>query len=217
MTVAVVCAGGPVGEIVELTQFQEENTVFIGADKGALHLLEQGIVPQEAVGDFDSVSVEEYEKIQSYVYHIDAYKAEKNETDTELAVERALAYHPQEVILTGVTGGRLDHMLSALHLLYRYQSAYRDVTFKIYNQTNIFIILHPGEHKIYHNAQFQYVSFFAFQQAVSHLTLEGFKYEIEDEHLESGMTKFTSNELLEKEGSISFREGICLMVRSSDA
>ncbi len=217
MTVAVVCAGGPLEEVVDLTQFQKEDTVFIGADKGALHLLKQGIIPQEAVGDFDSVSAEDYERIQSQVEYIDAYQAEKNETDTELAMERALAYEPREVILTGVTGGRLDHMISALQLLYRFQKAHLQVSFKIFNQLNVLTLLHPGEHQILEDKQFQYVSFFAFQNSVSSLTLRGFKYETENECLKSGMTKFTSNELLEKEGTISFHEGICLMVRSSDA
>lgn len=213
----VVCASGPVEEIGSLRQFLHEETIFIGADRGTLHLLRAGIVPVEAVGDFDSVTSEEYEEIHSQVRKIDAYQAEKNETDTELAVECALSYQPQEVILTGVTGGRLDHMLSALQLLYRSQKKHPHVSFKIYNQHNEMAILLPGEHKIRYDEQLQYVSFFSFGEPVSLLSLRGFKYETVDERLESGMTKFTSNELLQKEGHISFREGICLMVRSSDA
>lgn len=213
----IVCAGGPVAEIGSLRQFQNEETIFIGADRGTLHLLRAGIVPLEAVGDFDSISSEEYEEIRSQVRKIDAYQAEKNETDTELAVECALSYRPEEVILTGVTGGRLDHMLSALQLLYRAQKKHPNVSFKIYNILNELVILLPGKHKISYVEQLQYVSFFSFGEPVSGLTLRGFKYETEDERLESGMTKFTSNELLQKEGHILFREGICLMVRSSDA
>ncbi len=36
--------------------FHGDETVFIGADRGAVHLLERGITPKEAVGDFDSIS-----------------------------------------------------------------------------------------------------------------------------------------------------------------
>lgn len=217
MTIAVVCAGGPEEEIVNVTQFLQEDSVFIGADRGALHLLRQGIIPLEAVGDFDSVTSDEYEEIRSQVQKMDAFQAEKNETDTELAIERALLYHPTTVILTGVTGGRLDHMLSALQLLYRVQKAYREIVFKICNDRNELMILLPGEHRILPHKQLQYVSFFSFHEPVSALTLRGFKYDTVQERLESGMTRFTSNELLEQEGSISFPDGICLMVRSSDA
>lgn len=217
MTIAVICAGGPEAEVVDVKQFLKEGTVFIGADRGALHLLRQGIIPHEAVGDFDSVTSEEYEEIRSQVQKMDAYRAEKNETDTELAIERALTYRPTKVILTGVTGGRLDHMLSALQLLYRVQKVYREITFKICNDRNELMILLPGEHQILSHKQLQYVSFFSFDEPVTALTLRGFKYDTDQERLESGMTKFTSNELLEEEGSILFPSGICLMVRSSDA
>lgn len=217
MATVIVCAGGPRDEVADLSQFQDEKMVFIGADKGTLHLLRENIIPLEAVGDFDSISAEEYEKIRMSVSYVDAYQAEKNETDTELAMERALAYQPSKVILTGVTGGRLDHMLSALQLLYRYQKKYPEKSFEIHNKTNVLSFLHPGDHIITENGQLQYVSFFAFQESILSLTLKGFKYDIDDESLESGMTKFTSNELVGKEGTISFRSGICLMVRSSDA
>lgn len=217
MTTVLVCAGGPRDEVMDLSQFQYEEMVFIGADQGALHLLRENIIPLEAVGDFDSISAEEYREVQMSVSRVDAYQAEKNETDTELAIERALAYQPNKIILTGVTGGRLDHMLSALQLLYRYQKKYPEKSFEIQNKTNLLRFFHPGKHMIVENEQLQYVSFFAFQESISSLTLKGFKYDIDNESLESGMTKFTSNELLGKEGTISFRSGICLMVRSSDA
>ena len=72
------------------------------------------------------------------------FRSEKDETDTELAVERALSYDPEQVILTGVTGGRLDHMESALHLLYRLQIGTTRYIFSIRNTTNELSILTPG-------------------------------------------------------------------------
>lgn len=217
MKLAVVCAGGPKEEITNLTQFPVESTVFIGADRGALHLLMAGIIPQEAVGDFDSVSKEEYAEIQSAVNVMDEFCAEKNETDTELAVERALSYQPEQIILTGVTGGRLDHMAASLQLLYRLQMDHPQISFKICNRQNELTILRPAVHQLLYNKSLPYVSFFAFEGAVTGLTLSGFKYETTDETLELGMTRFTSNELATSVSTISFREGICLMVRSSDA
>ncbi|MBO1914079.1 thiamine diphosphokinase, partial [Microvirga sp. 3-52] len=95
MKYAIVCAGGPEHEIADLSGFHVDETVFIGADRGAVHLLEKGITPKEAVGDFDSVSIEEYEKIKKAVKNISKFNAEKDETDTELAIERALSYNPE--------------------------------------------------------------------------------------------------------------------------
>ena len=217
MKYAVVCAGGPDHEVAELSGFHEDETVFIGADRGAVHLLERGITPKEAVGDFDSISIEEYEQIKRSVKSISKFNAEKDETDTELAIERALSYKPEQVILTGVTGGRLDHSASALHLLYRLQIEYPDISFSIINQTNEMSILLPSVHKIFQDNRYPFVSFFSFGRKVTGLTLTGFKYETINETLDLGMTKFTSNETASYICTISFREGICLMVRSSDA
>ena len=217
MKYAIVCAGGPSHEIADLTRFHEDETVFIGADRGAVHLLEKGITPKEAVGDFDSVSKKEYEKIKEAVIQISEYNAEKDETDTELAIERALSYKPKHVLLTGVTGGRLDHSMSALQLLYRWQIENPDISFSIINQTNEMSILLPARHKVVQDDRFPFISFFAFGRKVSGLTLTGFKYETYDETLKLGMTKFTSNETASHICTISFHDGICLMVRSSDA
>ena len=129
MKYAVVCAGGPVTEVVDFKRFLDEDTVFIGADRGTLYLLQKGIVPHEAVGDFDSVSKSEYDTIVKAVGIVDRFRAEKDETDTELAVERAMIYHPEQIVLTGVTGGRLDHTESALHLLYRLQTKNPQIRF----------------------------------------------------------------------------------------
>ncbi|WP_342512646.1 thiamine diphosphokinase [Sporosarcina sp. FSL K6-1522] len=217
MTYVVVCAGGPEAEIPDLTQYLQEDTVFIGVDRGALHLLKRGITPHEAVGDFDSVTKNEYDAIADIVQIMDQYGSEKNETDTELAVTRALTYQPKRVILTGVTAGRLDHMESALHLLYRLQTQHTHTTFAIHNTTNELSMLKPGVHRITAEERLPYISFFPFGGSVSGLTLTGFKYETVDERLETGMTKFTSNEPATEVCTISFREGICLMVRSSDS
>ena len=217
MKFAVVCAGGPVSEVVDLTQYPVGETVFIGADRGALYLLEMGIVPQEAVGDFDSVSEEEYKRIKTSVEQVGQYHSEKDETDIELAVDRALSYNPKQIILTGVTGGRLDHMESTLHLLYRLQIANPAINMSIQNPLNQLSMLLPTEHVIKPNQDYSYVSLFSFNGPVTGLTLKGFKYETMNEVLETGMTKFTSNEPLASVCTISFHEGICLMVRSSDS
>lgn len=216
MTIAIICAGGPSEDVIDFTSYSKEQTIFIGADCGALHLLNAGIIPNEAVGDFDSVSKTDYEKIKRTVELVETVKAEKNETDTELALERALSYRPSEVIFTGVTGGRIDHMYSNLQLLYRAQMTLPTIKFKIMNQTNELVIFTPGTHIIEQQAHLQYISFFAFNESIDALTLQNFKYETNQEPLAIGTTRFTSNELVAEAGSIHFTNGICLMVRSSD-
>ncbi|PID25533.1 thiamine diphosphokinase [Sporosarcina sp. P7] len=217
MKYAIVCAAGPIEEVVDLAEYVQEDTVYIGVDRGALYLLEKGIQPNEAVGDFDSVTEEQLKQINSNVEIVHRANEDKDETDTELAVQRALAYEPNYIILTGVTGGRLDHLQSALHLLYRMQAENRKVKFKIHNTTNDIRVMLPGVRRVKKDARYPYTSFFSFGPVVTGLTLTGFKYETVNERLEMGVTRFTSNETVADVCTISFREGICLMVRSSDS
>ncbi|PID02747.1 thiamine diphosphokinase [Sporosarcina sp. P2] len=217
MKYAIVCAAGPIEEVVDLAEYVQEDTVYIGVDRGALYLLEKGIQPNEAVGDFDSVTEEQLKQINSNVEIVHRANEDKDETDTELAVQRALAYEPDYIILTGVTGGRLDHLQSALHLLYRMQAENRKVKFKIHNTTNDIRVMLPGVRRVKKDTRYPYTSFFSFGPVVTGLTLTGFKYETVNERLEMGVTRFTSNETVADVCTISFREGICLMVRSSDS
>ncbi|MFD1204105.1 thiamine diphosphokinase [Sporosarcina contaminans] len=213
----LVCAGGPPEEIPDLIEYINDETVFIGADRGALHLLNQSIIPHEAVGDFDSVSEEELRIINIAVNQMSAYQAEKDETDTELAIKQAITYEPDEIILTGVSAGRFDHMQSALHLMYRMQSTHGRIRFRIINRFNELSFLFPGVHRIKKKVQFPYISFFPFGEDVTNLTLTGFKYETVNALMKNGATMFTSNEPIAEVCTISFRKGICLMVRSSDS
>src|SRR5699024_12586125 len=44
---------------------------------------------------------------------------EKDKTDLEIALQKALSLEPDRIYLIGVTGGRLDHALINLQLLHK--------------------------------------------------------------------------------------------------
>lgn len=217
MTTIVVCAGGPRTELCSFAPYKErENVLFIGVDRGALYLIEQGIIPDTIVGDFDSVSEEEFLHILEHVDNARRYKEQKDETDTDLALLKALAYMPTEIILTGVTGGRLDHYEAAVRSIYRIQKENPSVTLKIINVTNTLQFLLPGTHVIEADERYRYLSFFAYEQPVVDVTLRNVKYETTNELISLGSSRFTSNEIIGASGSIFFSHGICLMIRSID-
>ena len=86
---------------------------FVGIDRGCLHLLEADLPLQLAVGDFDSLSREEYHFVQETAETLIQAPAEKDDTDTQLALQEALQRFPQaEMTIIGATGGRIDHLLA---------------------------------------------------------------------------------------------------------
>ncbi|MFC4409258.1 thiamine diphosphokinase [Chungangia koreensis] len=216
MTVVVICAGGPEELLMNFKPHKEKgNLIYIGADRGSIHLLTKGITPDHIVGDFDSVNQKEWTTLRERVSSIEKLPVEKDETDTEAAVRHAVEYKPEKLILTGVTGGRIDHFLSALHLMLRVQKRFPRMEVLIRDQGNEMHFLFPGVHQLTSNS-YKYISFFSFGEVVEDVTLRGFKYEIEHECIKQGMTKFTSNEFASDVCTISFSSGICLVIRGTD-
>lgn len=103
---------------------------FVGIDRGCLHLLEADLPLQLAVGDFDSLSREEYHFVQETAETLIQAPAEKDDTDTQLALQEALQRFPQaEMTIIGATGGRIDHLLANLWLPFepRFQGVLRQI------------------------------------------------------------------------------------------
>lgn len=216
MTTIIICAGGPEEEIIPLAPFVNEGFLFIGADRGTLRLLEEGISPDAAVGDFDSVTPKEMARIEETGCLLEKRMPEKDETDTELALQLAYSWNPERIILTGVTGGRLDHMFSALQLLIRQIDVTNAPQLIIANRQNELTLLKAGTYEIEHDPRFPYVSFFSVMETVRGFTLSGFKYEVMLQDIHLGDTRFTSNEVVSSFCTVSIKSGVCLIVRSSD-
>ena len=102
----------------ELDWFTTDFDYFVGVDRACLYLLELGLPLDLAVGDFDSVSELELDVIQSTAKSCKKASAEKNDTDTELALKLIFQAYPEaEVTIFGAFGGRIDHMLSNVFLV----------------------------------------------------------------------------------------------------
>ncbi|WP_282019698.1 thiamine diphosphokinase [Planomicrobium okeanokoites] len=209
----IIIAGGPASELPDFSIWPEDT--FIGVDAGTIALLDKGIVPSSAVGDFDSVSPEQFARIKRVFPDLQPASSDKDETDTEMALAEAMAYDPEIVIVTGVTGGRLDHYMSALHAIYGFHLKYPGTQFFLINKQNRIRFLEAGSHEILRNSRYRYISFYPFAEEIKGFSLTGFKYEVADETIPFGSTRFISNEL-EHAGVVSFIEGNCILIESAD-
>ena len=205
-----ICASGPSSDMM-LPQVD----YLIGVDRGAITLLANGFTPNEIIGDFDSVTEEEFIQLTKVVSKYERVSSLKDETDTDLALMRAVKLAPSEVLVTCVTGGRLDHQEAAFRSVQRFQLEYPAITFQIINKQNTMQYLLPGKH-ILRPDGFKYVSFFAFSEVIQEVSLEGVKYETKNVRMDPTSTLFTSNEIIGENASISFSNGICLMIKSND-
>ena len=110
-TKAAVFAGGDRGH------YRTDFDCFVGVDRGSLWVLEEELPLALAVGDFDSVTVEEGQLIQERAQHFVQAQPEKDDTDLELALLTVFEKDPQaRVTIFGALGGRIDHMLANVFL-----------------------------------------------------------------------------------------------------
>ena len=74
------------------------------------------IVPEILIGDFDSADASSVAWAQAKNIPVEKYPADKDFTDTQLALRRATEIFGEHVALvTGGFGGRVDHLYSTIH------------------------------------------------------------------------------------------------------
>jgi thiamine pyrophosphokinase len=211
-----ILAGGPEDLLPDLTEYLEEDSIWVGVDRGVFHLLKREIIPTIAFGDFDSVSPQEFSYIQDHVTELMRYKPEKNETDLELALNWAINQKPTIIRLFGATGGRLDHLFANVHLLINPLKAKSRASIFIIDRHNIIFLKEPGTYTVEKSSVEKYISFVPLTLNVSNLTLDGFKFPLLNRHISLGSTLCISNELISEYGTFSFSEGILIVIRSHD-
>lgn len=211
-----IVAGGPRNLIPDLSLFIDHADLWAGVDLGVRTIIQAGITPDIAVGDFDSVSEEEWHQIEKKVPAIHKYRPEKDETDMELALKWAVGQAPKKIVIFGATGGRLDHFLANAFLAAGYKQNYPDITFELIDANNTISVWLPGSYSLERDPMKKYISFIPVFNHVTGLTLTGFKYPLNDHTVPPGSSLCISNELIQQTGHFSFENGILMMIRSMD-
>ena len=113
MQKAFIYVGGEIHP-ENITEHPKSDDLTVAADSGYHNALSLGDRVQILVGDFDSIDKEREidEKVE-----ILTVPAEKDFTDTQLAVETAIKRGARDIVIIGGLSGRLDHTLSNLAIL----------------------------------------------------------------------------------------------------
>ncbi len=212
-----------------------ENIRLIAADRGLEFFLDYLILPDVVIGDFDSLSEDgknflemqnedipyggmlewKLQKGEGKVVEVVRLRPEKDDSDTQSAMNYAIQNGAKEIVLLGVTGNRVDHLMANFGLLILAQK--QDTEVALADRYN-YMKLIPSGTILKKAEQFgKYVSFFPLGGDVTGLTLEGFKYPLDKYHLttaDSGLT--VSNEISEEYAKVTYESGTLLMIMSRD-
>lgn len=209
-------AGGPVDQWApELATITTVPGKWITADRGTLRLLQQGVTPTVAVGDFDSITPAEKEQVLAAVSDIRSVQAEKDETDTQLALSIAFEeLQADRVVVYGATGGRIDHFLANLFM--PVEERFRTVLNRIEmrDRQNTIQFYTPGTYELTKESDKKYLAFVPLVPTTD-LNLVDEKYLLA--HFDTTVPiSWASNEFIGKKAHFNFKTGIVAVIQSKD-
>ncbi len=190
-----------------ITEHAKGDDLVIAADSGYRNALALGESPAILLGDFDSLgdcSISE-KVLQMQV------PAEKDFTDTQLAVDTALRKGAEEIVIIGGLSGRLDHTLSNLAILEDlYDKGIPCVITDGYNRIRMI----RSTSTLIPKSGFRYVSLLTLSEKAKGVSIEGCKYPLKNAVLSRNFQFAVSNEIVENCALISVKKGTLYIVES---
>lgn len=211
MTGVILC-GGRITDYTFMRKYLNGADLVISADSGARHCKGFDVVPDLLVGDFDSVSDDDYMGLKSAGVETVQFPVEKDMTDSELAIDIALEKGCSRVILLGALGTRLDHSVSNLFLLKKLldrgtegiladennEARLIDSSLTLERELNLFVTLLP------------------IGGSAKGVTTQGLYYPLKNAALEVGSSWGVSNRFSSGKATVTIQEGTLLVILSRD-
>lgn len=182
----------------------------IAADAGWKTAQKLGVTPRLLVGDFDSLGTPQV----SAGVEVVRVPAEKDDTDTQLAVRLALERGATDITLIAGLSGRVDHTLSTLAILEELeQKKVRAILTDGHNRVRF---LRAGSLLIARDARFRYLSLIVATDRAHGVTLEGCKYPLRNAVLHRRNQYAISNEIVGAAALIAVRRGAVYVIESGE-
>ena len=177
--------------------------IVLGADYGALHAIRNNIIPDIAVGDFDSCTEAEFNEIKANVKRIEKLNPIKDMSDTNEAVSIVKDYD-EIFILGGIQGKRIEHLFSNIIDLIN------NPRLKILDENSLIETvdtLTPYNVRL----NYRFVSIYAIEESL--ISLSGFKYNLDNYLMKPNDPLGLSNEVISNP-KIDLKKGRLLVIYS---
>ena len=192
----------------------DDADLVVAADGGAASLDLLGRRPDLLVGDLDSADASLVERLQASGVRVERHPADKEASDTELAVTAALdAGATAVVVLGGLGGDRLDHELANLLLLADPALAPSDV--RIVRGRTRLRALHAARPLALDGAVGDLVTLLPVGGDAHGVTTDGLRWPLSGATLRLGRSRGLSNQVVEAPASVRIGEGTLLVVETA--
>ena len=185
-----------------LKNFNNYYDLIIGADKGALHAIKNGIIPDISIGDFDSVNDLEFELIKNNSKRIIKLNPIKDKSDTSEAIDLVKNYDEIH-ILGGIKGKRIEHLFSNIIDIINHDNIL------IKDEDSLIEVVKDNNYKVRYD--YKFVSLYAISDSI--ISLTGFKYNLDNYNLKLFDSLCLSNEIINNP-KIELKKGKLLIIYS---
>ena len=207
MNCLIVSGGQPPSKNL-LVNHIKQSALIIAVDGAAALFKRFALVPHVLIGDFDSVDDATVQHIEAKGAKIVRLVPEKNETDTQAAIDWAIDAGASQIVLLGATGKRMDHTLGNIAMLLR---AYRaGVSCRIIDSKNELFI--AGDEYDLYGRTGQTISILPLESDI-HVTATNLKYPLENLALCSDASRGISNIIQKSPAHLSISGGLALIVK----
>lgn len=205
---AIIFYNGDLSDMTNAKQYIKKGDYIICADGGTIYALALGITPNIILGDFDSLAPELQESLKGKKIEWIAYDKEKDETDSELALKYAIEKGYKEILLFGIFGSRIDHMLINIFALEVIAKENSKVTI-IEGYKEIQVI---KKHTIFHGKKGDLLSLIPLKGTAKKVITKNLYYPLKNEDLLFGYSRGISNIFTENTAEVSLTDGSLLVI-----
>lgn len=209
MMLAVVVASGELGDGDEAILAAAD--LVVAADGGARTAADAGRAPSVVVGDLDSLDRAAHERLAGDGARIERHPADKEASDTELAVEHARELGAEQIVLLGAIGGeRLDHELANVLLLA--DARFADVDLRLVRGATTIRPLHGASELRLAAEPGDLVTLLPVGGPARGVRARGLRWALDGDALEVGRSRGLSNEVIAADASVRLESGTLLVV-----
>jgi thiamine pyrophosphokinase len=176
----------------------------IAADSGWEHAVNSGFIPHVLIGDMDSISPAHLQQARDMNVHIIEHHADKDFTDTELALELAANHHHHSIHLVSGGGDRFDHLLALVHSLAPHAG---DISLTAHVGSSRLHIIQPGHGLMFGTTPGQTISLIPLGGAAKGVTTTGLKWNLTKDTLRPFASRGVSNIALDSTVTLAVRKG----------
>jgi len=182
-----------------------DTAIVLAVDGGLDHALAAGFEPSGLIGDLDSVTPEGLAWAEEHAT-ISRHPADKDQTDTELALEFAAAMNPAAITLIG-GGDRLDHTIAALGALGAIELTGVPSVDAWWDGQHVDVVHGPGSSTLRLRTG-STLSLLALQGPCEKVSISGVRWELDHVTLDPTVGRGVSNETVEPDVHVALTKGV---------